>query len=323
MASAILVSHCGGPEVLEMGTVNLSAPGPHEVRIRHTAIGVNYIDTYYRSGLYKVDLPFIPGEEAVGVVEDTGAGASDVKVGDRVAYVSVPGAYCTQRIIHSDALVPVPDHLSDQQIAASLTRGLTAEYLLFRCYTVTAGRRILVYAAAGGVGSIVCQWAKSLGAMVIGAVGDPAKIPLAEKNGCDEVIVYTQVRPSERVRDITRGGMVDVVYDGVGRDTLPDSICCVKPRGLVVCFGNASGAPEPLDVLALSRQGSVYLTRPRLHDYVCDKTELTRAAKRYFEALTGHKVNVPESVTLPLPEAKTAHEILQDRSKTVIPVITP
>jgi len=323
VARVVIIREFGGPEVLKSDSVSLAEPGPDEVRINQTAVGVNYIDTYYRTGLYPLDLPFIPGEEAVGIIEKLGSAVDGFQIGDRVAYASVRGAYAEQRNISSHAIVPLADVLPDRQIAASLTRGLTAEYLLFRCHALESGHTILVHAAAGGVGSITCQWAKSMGATVFGTVGNAAKIQTAKQNGCDEVMVHTEEKVSDVIRDKTRGEMVDVVYDGVGRDTLIDSIHCVKPRGLVVSFGNASGAPAPLDILELSRQGSVYITRPRLYDYLSSKSELMNAAKNYFDALADNKINFPDIVTLPLSEASRAHEILQDRSIKEVPVLIP
>lgn len=324
MVKAVIVRSHGGPDVLKVGDIEIAAPGPDEVRIKQTAIAVNYIDTYYRIGLYPTNLPFVPGEEGAGIIEQLGGSVTDFKIGDRVAYATVSlGAYSSSRNINHKALIPIPDELSDQQVASSLTRGLTAEYLLFRCHQLQAGQSILVHAAAGGVGSLTCQWAKKMGATVFGTVGNASKVDIAKQNGCDEVIVYTEQNLSEVVRDKTRGELLDVVYDGIGKATLSESIQCVKPRGLLVSFGNASGAPEPVDVLQLSRQGSIYLTRPRLVDYTKDRSELLKSADRYFSALREGEVRLPEYITLTLEQAHRAHEMIQDRNNKVIPVLIP
>ncbi len=324
MVKAIFVHEYGGPEVLKIGTYTPDTPSKTAVKIKHTAIGVNYIDTYYRTGLYPTTLPFIPGEEAVGVIEEIGSDVKQLKVGDRVAYATISlGAYSESRVIDSNSVIPIPEELPDIKIAASLTRGLTAEYLLFRSHDLQAGQTILVHAAAGGVGSIICQWAKNMGAIVYGTVGDSSKIKIAKKYGCDDVIVHSEESVSEIVRDKTKGELLDVVYDGIGCATLKESIRCVKPRGLLVSFGNASGAPEPIDVLELSRQGSIFLTRPRLSDYTNTRIELMAAAKKYFDALIDNQVKLSNIVTIPLEEAYKAHEILQDRKEQAFPVLIP
>jgi len=324
MIKAITVHEFGGPEVLKLEDIDIADPGHDEVRIKQTAIAVNYIDTYYRTSLYPTKLPFVPGEEGAGIIEQLGDSVTDFKIGDRVAYATVSlGAYSSSRNINHKALIPIPDELSDQQVASSLTRGLTAEYLLFRCHQLQAGQSILVHAAAGGVGSLTCQWAKSMGATVFGTVGDASKINAAKQNGCDEVIVYSEQNVSEVIKDKTRGELLDVVYDGIGKATLSESIQCVKPRGLLVSFGNASGAPEPVAVLQLSRQGSIYLTRPRLVDYTKDRSELLKSADRYFVALREGEVRIPEYITLPLEQAHKAHEMIEDRHKKALPVLVP
>ena len=321
---AVRVHKHGGPEVLQLETIDLPEPGPEEVRLKHKAIGVNYIDTYYRSGLYPVTLPYVPGEEGIGVIEQVGSEEAQFNVGERVAYAtSSQGAYAESRNIHYKELVPAPDTLDDIQVASSLTRGLTAEYLLFRCYPLQKGDSILIHAAAGGVGSLSCQWAKALGATVYGTVGSKAKVHLAEQYGCDEVIVYTEESFYDIIKNKTNGRLLDVVYDGVGKATLNESMQCVKPRGTLVSFGNASGVPEPVRVLDLSKQGSIYLTRPTLYDYTRDRAELVTAARRYFNALLDGQIKLPEIVPLALEQAQQAHEILEDRSRYAIPVLIP
>jgi NADPH:quinone reductase len=324
MIKAITVHEFGGPEVLKSESIELPEPGEEEVRLKHLAIGVNYIDTYYRTGLYPVDLPYVPGEEGIGIIEQMGSSVTGFNTGDRVAYATISqDAYASARNIHYKELVPVPDELSDQQVASSLTRGLTAEYLLFRCHQLKPGQSILVHAAAGGVGSVTCQWAKALGATVFGTVSSVEKVEQAKRFGCDEVIVYTEQSFSEVIKDKTNGELLDVVYDGVGKATLSESMQCVKPRGLLVSYGNASGAPDPLNILDLSKQGSIYLTRPKLYDYTRDRTELMNAAKRYFDALIENTIKLPEIITLPLEEAHKAHEMLQDRNRKALPVLVP
>lgn len=321
---AIRVHQHGGPDVLTLENILLPEPTAEEVRIRHTAIGVNFIDTYYRTGLYPATLPYVPGEEGVGIIEQVGSAVSEFKQGDRVAYATISqDAYAESRNLHYKELVSVPDELTHTQVASSLTRGLTAEYLLFRCYELQAGQSILVHAAAGGVGSITCQWAKALGATVYGTVSNQEKVELAKQYGCDEVIVYTEQSFREVIQDKTNRDLLDVVYDGVGKATLAESVQCVKPRGLLVSYGNASGAPDLLNILDLAKQGSIYLTRPRLYDYTRDRSELIDSAQRYFNALKENTIILPQTISLPLAEAQQAHEILEDRNNHTIPVLIP
>ena len=241
MSKAVFVNECGGPEVLSYQDNHVSQPGPGEVLLRNTAIGVNYIDTYYRSGLYPAELPLIPGDQASGIIEAVGVGVSDFKPGDRVAYASKPlGAYVDERVIDADVLVPLPDGISDEIAGATLTRGLTAEYLIHRLYELKAGETVLVHAAAGGAGRILCQWADNIGARVIGTVGSEEKVEIARENGCTEVLLH-QDDFVPQVKDLTAGKGVDVAYDSIGKATFMKSLDCIRPRGMMVSFGNASG----------------------------------------------------------------------------------
>ncbi len=324
MVYAVMLRNFGGPEVLEPENIELPAPSAHEVRLRQTAIGVNFIDTYFRTGLYPVDLPFVPGEEGIGIIEAVGSSVKEFRTGERVAYsTNYHNSYLSHKNIAAQELVPVPEKLTDSQVVSSLLRGLTAEYLLFRCYTLKEGQSVLVHAAAGGVGSILCQWAKNLGARVFGTVSSPEKTELARRYGCDEVIDYSKDSFLEVIQEKTAGELVDVVYDGVGRMTFNDSLQCVKPRGLLVSFGNASGAPEPLNVLDLSKQGSIFLTRPRLTDYTMDPVEYRTAANRYLSILKNDQITLPDTIEIPLKEASRAHQLLEDRSVTATPVLVP
>src|SRR6476661_6894214 len=269
MVQAIRFAKTGGPEVLEWQQVEVGKPGDGQVRLRHTSVGLNYIDTYQRSGLYPMPLPSGLGSEAAGVVEEVGPGVSGLKPGDRVAYAGGPlGAYSEARVMPADRLVPLPDGVSDQQGAAMMLKGMTAWYLIRRTHVVKPGETILIHAAAGGVGLIVCQWAKHLGATVIGTVGDEAKATLARKNGCDHPILYKHEDFVAKVNDLTQGKKLPVVYDSVGKDTFYKSIDCLARRGMMVSFGNASGPVDPFPPTLLAQKGSLFLTRPTLYDYI-------------------------------------------------------
>src|SRR5574341_2121778 len=268
MAKAIRIHQTGGPEVLRYEDVEVGDPGEGQVRIRHTAIGVNFIDTYHRTGLYALALPAVLGAEGAGVVEAVGKGVAHVKKGDRVAYAGgAPGSYSEARVMPADRLVRLPDAVGDRQAAGAMLKGLTVQYLVRRTYPVKAGETVLVQAAAGGVGLIACQWLKALGATVIGTVGSDEKAKLARAHGCDHVIVYTREDFPKRVRELTKGAGVPVVFDSVGKDTLAGSLDSLRPRGLFVTFGNASGPTGPIDPLVLSSKGSLFLTRPTLASY--------------------------------------------------------
>ena len=323
MSKAVFVNQCGGPEVLSYQDNYVSQPGPGEVLLRNTAIGVNYIDTYYRSGLYPAELPLIPGDQASGVIEAVGVGVSEFKPGDRVAYASKPlGAYVDERLMEADVLVPLPDGISDEVAGATLTRGLTAEYLTHRLYVLQAGETILVHAAAGGAGRILCQWADKIGARVIGTVGSEEKMDVARENGCAEVLLH-QEDFVPQVKDLTAGKGVDVAYDSIGKATFMKSLDCIRPRGMMVSFGNASGKPDSLDVLELAKHGCLFLTRPTLYGYTRNRDELLLSAERYFTAITSGLLTVETGVPFPLEDAALAHMRLEDRSLIGSPILIP
>ncbi len=322
--NASVIHVTGGPDVFQFEKIERPEPNSDEVLLRHTAIGVNYLDTYYRSGLYPIDLPAILGDEAVGVVTKTGNGVTNFKVGDRVAYPSCKGgAYAEARVINSKLIVPVPETMSDEIIASSLLRGMTVEYLVRRLYQIKSGDTILVHAAAGGVGLILCQWAKHLGATVIGTVSTDSKARIAAKYGCDFPIVYTEVDFVEEVKKITEGKMVDVVYDGIGKKTFMDSLDCLRARGLMVSFGNASGKPDPIDVLELSKKGSLFLTRPTLFEYTREHSELLAGAKAYFDLLEQGIIKIKIGKRFALQDTAEAHRYLQDRNQIGAPILHP
>jgi NADPH:quinone reductase len=320
---AILVRKTGGPEVLEPGAIELSPPGPGQALVRHTAIGVNYIDTYQRSGLYTVALPAVLGSEAAGVVEAVGAGV-ELAVGARVAYASAgPGAYAEARIVPADKLVPLPDDVADETAAASLLKGMTVEFLVRRARPVHAGETVLWHAAAGGVGLIACQWLRSLGVHVIGAVGSDEKAALAREHGAEHTIVTSRENVAERVRALTDEKGVPVVFDSVGKATLAGSLDSLSPRGMLVSFGNASGKPDPLDLLTLSAKGSLYVTRPTLFHYVATRPELLASANALFDVLRSGAVRVRVGQRFPLADAADAHRALEARATTGSVVLVP
>ncbi|MCA9706236.1 MAG: quinone oxidoreductase, partial [Myxococcales bacterium] len=285
-SSAIRIHAHGGPEVLCLESVTLPEPGPGEVRVRHTAIGVNFIDTYHRTGLYPVALPAGLGMEAAGVVEALGPGVDAVATGQRVAYAAgPPGAYATHRNLRAEVLVPLPDAIDDEVAAAGLLKGMTVEFLIRRTFAVERGMTVLWHAAAGGVGLIACQWLAHLGVTVIGTVSSEAKAELAAAHGCTHPVVYTREDFVERVEQLTGGRKVPVVYDSVGRATFDGSLRCLQRRGLLVGFGNASGKPDPFDMGRLAQHGSLYLTRPTLFDYVATRSELLASARALFEVI--------------------------------------
>ena len=323
MPYAIRIHKTGGPEVLAWEEVDVGQPGPGEALVRHTAIGLNYVDTYVRSGLYPASLPSGLGTEAAGVVEAVGPGVTDVKVGDRVAYSSGPqGAYAEVRVMPAERLVVLPDGISDQQAAAMMLKGMTAQYLIRQTYRVEAGDTILFHAAAGGVGLIACQWAKSLGATVIGTAGSDEKAKLARAHGCDHVILYTRENFVERVREITSGALVLVVYDSVGKDTFSASLDCLAPRGLMVLFGQSSGPVEPVDLGILAQKGSLYVTRPTLRTYGDKRADLLAMARDLFDVVLSGKVKIEVNQTYPLREAARAHQDLQGRKTTGSTILT-
>ncbi|CAG0956012.1 partial Quinone oxidoreductase 1, partial [Anaerolineae bacterium] len=314
----------GGPEVLQWEEVEVPAPAASEATVRHEAVGLNFIDIYHRSGLYPVPLPSGIGLEGAGVVTAVGGTVTEVKVGDRVAYAGGPiGAYAEVRNIPADRLVKLPDAIDGKTAAAMMLQGMTAQYLLRRTYRVQPGDTILIHAAAGGVGLIVCQWAKALGATVIGTVGSDDKADLARAHGCDHPIVYTRENFVERVKEITGGAGVPVVYDSIGKDTFQGSLDCLRPMGMMVTFGNASGPVPPVDTLELSRRGSLFLTRPTLFTYTAKRDELVQTANELFAMVTTGKVKIEVNQTYPLKDAAEAQLDLAARKTTGSTVLLP
>lgn len=324
MPKAIRIHQTGGPEVMKWEDVDVPAPGPGEAQIRHTAVGLNYIDTYHRSGLYPMQLPVVIGSEGAGVVTAVGPGVSEVKVGDRVAYGNAPiGSYSELRNIPAGRLVKVPDGISDQQAASMMLKGMTAQYLVRRTYPVKKGDTILVHAAAGGVGLILVQWGKALGATIIGTVGSAEKAKIAKDHGADHVINYREQKFAEEVRKITGGKGVPVVYDGVGKDTFDGSLDCLAPRGFMVSYGNASGAVPPVNLLVLSQKGSLYVTRPTLATHVASREDLVATANELFDVVKSGKVRIEINQTYPLRDAVRAHQDLEGRRTTGSTVLLP
>ena len=325
MPKAIRIHRTGGPDEMRWEDVEIGAPGPGEIRIRHEAVGLNYIDVYFRTGLYPApSLPFSPGMEGAGVVEAVGEGVGSVAVGDRVAYAAPPvGSYAEERLMPAGKVVKVPAGIDSQQAAAMMLQGMTVEYLLRRTYPVRSGETILFHAAAGGVGLIACQWAKHLGATVIGTVGSDEKAALARAHGCDHPIVYTRESFTERVRDLTGGAGVPVVYDAVGRDTFEGSLDCLAPRGTLVSFGQSSGKIDPFDVGVLSAKGSLYLTRPTLMTYTASRKDLEASAEALFDVVGRGAVRIAVNQTFPLAEAAAAHRALESRRTTGSTILMP
>ena len=323
MPHAIRFNQAGGPEVLEWQEVQVGKPGPGEARVRHTAVGVNFVDIYIRSGLYPSTKPSGLGTEAAGRVEEIGPGVTEVKVGDRVAYAGGPlGAYSEERVMPADRLVVVPDGISDQQAAAMMLKGLTTQYLIRQIYKVGKGDTILFHAAAGGVGLIACQWAKSLGATVIGTVGSDAKAELARAHGCAHTIVYTRENFVERVAAITGGAKLPVVYDSVGKDTFAGSLDCLRPHGLLVNFGQASGSIGPVDLGIFGQKGSLFFTRPTLNTYAAKRADLLAMADDLFAVVRSGAVKIEIGQTIPLRDAARAHQDLAGRKTTGSTVLT-
>ena len=322
MAHAIQIHQHGGPEVLRWEDVAVPAPRAGEARIRQRAIGVNFIDVYQRSGLYPVPLPAVLGNEAAGVVEAVGPGVTEVAVGDRVAYAGLPGAYAEERIVPAERLVKLPDGIGDELAAAIMLKGMTAEYLLRRTHRVSPGETMVFHAAAGGVGQIACQWAKALGATVIGTVGSSAKVEVARRHGCDHVLV-TGPDLAARVRELTGGVGAHVVYDGVGKDTWEASLDSLRPRGMLVSFGNASGPVPAFQPLILTTKGSLFLTRPSMFHYVATREELVASAAALFEVIRSGAVRVEVRHRYPLAETARAHADLEGRRTTGPIVLTP
>ncbi len=325
MSKAIRMHQTGGPEVLAWEELEVPAPGPGQVLLRHTAVGLNYIDTYHRSGLYPVpSLPSGLGMEAAGVVEEVGEGVTDLEAGQRVVYAGgPPGAYAERRTMSAERLVPIPDGIDNQTAAAMMLKGLTVQYLIRQIHPVQAGETILVHAAAGGVGLILCQWARHMGVTVIGTVGTEEKAELARANGCQHPILYTRENFTERVKELTGGQGVPVVYDSVGKATFEGSLDCLRPRGLMVTFGNASGAVPAFEPGILSTKGSLFLTRPTLVHYTATRSDLLAAARELFDVVTGGHVKISVNQTYPLAETARAHRDLEARKTTGSTVLLP
>lgn len=324
MAQAIRFHRTGGPEVLTLESVDVGKPGRGEVRMRNTAIGVNFIDTYQRSGLYPMQLPSGLGTEAAGVVEEVGEGVDWLKPGDRVATCTSPvGAYSTERNLPADKLVKLPDGIEDRTAAAMMLKGLTVQYLFRQTYPLKAGQTILFHAAAGGVGLIACQWARALGVTMIGTAGSDEKAALARQYGCAHTIVYTRENFVERVKEITNGKGVPVVYDSIGKDTFPASLDCLSPRGFFVSFGSASGPIPPFNIMMLSQKGSLYATRPTLFTHAANRESLNAMASELFGLVKEGKIKPDARQMFPLAQAAEAHRTLESRKTTGATLLIP
>jgi NADPH2:quinone reductase len=322
MPHAIRIHQTGGPEVFKWEEIEVGSPGPGQVRLKQTVVGLNYIDVYHRTGLYPVPLPAILGTEGAGVVEAVGEGVTHLKVGDRVAYASVIGSYAEARLIAADRLVKLPGNIDDRTAAAMMLQGMTARYLIRDIYKVGPGDTILIHAAAGGVGLIVCQWASALGATVIGTVSSDEKAALAKANGCHHTIVYTREDFQARVLEITGGKKLPVVYDSVGKDTFMKSLDCLQPRGLMVLFGSSSGAVPPFDLSLLSQKGSLLVTRPTLATFIATRALLEENSADLFNAVSSGKVKININQSYPLKDTAQAHRDLEARKTTGSTVLT-
>ncbi|MFJ9370985.1 quinone oxidoreductase family protein [Nocardia sp. NPDC101769] len=312
MAQAVRFYETGGPEVLRWETAEVGEPGPGEVRIRHEAVGLNFADTYFRTGLYPSALPAGMGVEAAGVIEAVGAGLTDFRPGDRVTYTGSPlGAYSTERVMPAEHLIRLPEEIPFETAASMTMRGLTTAYLLRRIHPLRAGDTVLLHAAAGGVGSLFTQWAKLLGVTVIGTVSSEAKAEIARANGCDHVVIYTREDVAERVREITDGKGVPVVYDSIGKTTYQSSLDSLARRGLLVCFGTASGPVPPIDAMQLVVKGSLFVTRPALADYIADPAERAELAGELFSHVAAGRIRVDINQRYVLPDAEQAHRDLE------------
>ena len=325
MSKSILIHEAGGPEKMQLADVEVGSPGAGEVKLRHTAIGLNFIDVYTRSGLYPTPLPNAVGREGAGVIVEVGPKVKGFKKGDRVAYSGVIGAYCQERVMGTAQLVRVPSGVSDEQAAAIMLKGMTVEYLLERCAKpwLKKGDTILFHAAAGGVGLLFGQWAKALGYKVIGTVSSPEKAALAKKNGYKWVIDYTKENVVDEVKKITKGKGVPAVFDGVGKDTWQASLDCLQPRGLLASFGNASGAVAPQPPAILGAKGALYLTRPSLNAYTATRADLEASARKLFKMIQSKKVKVAIDQRYPLAEAAQAHIDLESRKTTGQTILVP
>ena len=324
MPHAIRLHTTGGPEVLTFEEVTIGAPGPAEARIRHTAIGLNFIDTYYRTGHYPLSLPSGIGLEAAGVVEAVGPGVDWIKPGDRVAYSGgAPGSYATHRVMLAERLVKIPDGIDDVTAATLMLKGLTVQYLFRQTYPLKGGETILFHAAAGGVGLIACQWARALNVTMIGTVGSDAKAELARANGCAHTIVYTREDFVARTKELTGGKGVSVVYDAIGKDTFPQSLDCLSPRGTFVSYGSSSGPVPPFNIMLLAQKGSLYATRPTLFTYAATRASLTAMADEVFALVLAGKIKSEARQTFALKDAAEAHRSLESRATTGATVLLP
>ncbi len=323
MAKAVRYHKQGGPEVLQVDDVPVGEPGPGQARIRHTAIGVNFVDCYQRSGLYPMQLPAIAGNEAAGVVEALGPGVKELKKGDRVAYTGLPGSYCEARVVPAERLVKVPKGISDEQAASMMLKGMTVHYLIFSTYKVKKGDTVLWHAAAGGVGLIAGQWLKKLGATAIGTVSSEEKARLAKAHGYKHVINYSTENFVEKVKEITKGKKLPVIYDAVGKTTWEGSLDCLRPCGLMVSFGNASGPVAPVNLGILSTKGSLYVTRPTLGTYIAARADLVKRSNDLFNAVKSGKVKIETTATYKLADAAQAHRDLEGRKTTGSFILRP
>jgi NADPH2:quinone reductase len=325
MVAAVRVHKTGGPEVLTYEQIEVGQPGPGQVKLKQHAIGVNYIDTYFRIGMYPspVGLPFVAGNEGAGEVIAVGPNVTDLKVGDRVAYVAPLGGYSSERLLPADRAVKLPDKISYEQAAAMMLKGMTAQYLLRRTFKVAPGQTILVHAAAGGVGIILCQWAKALGATVIGTVGNEEKAALAKANGAHHTILYRKEDFVAKVKEITGGKLCDVVYDGIGKTTFPGSLDCIRPMGMFVSYGSASGPIEAFNINLLQTKGSLFATRPTLSTYAAKREDLLAIAKDTFDIVMSGKVKIAVNQKYPLKDAVKSHRDLEGRETTGASILVP
>ncbi len=323
MTKAIRIHKTGGPDVMVLEDIDLPAPARGEVRVRNHAIGLNFIDIYFRAGAYPAALPFTPGNEGAGEIIALGKGVTEFKIGDRVAYVSTLGSYAQERNVEAKALIKLPKSISFEMGAAMMLKGLTAQYLLRRTFKVKAGDTILVHAAAGGVGLLLCQWAKALGATVIGTVGSEAKAKLAKKAGAKHVILYNSEDFAARVKEITKGKLCDVVYDGVGKTTFPASLDCLRPLGMFVSYGSASGQVEAFNIGLLQQKGSLFATRPTLFHYIAKREDYVASAKDLMRAISRGDVTIPIHARYDLADVVKAHEALASRATTGATILIP
>jgi len=323
MTKAVRFHKTGGPEVLQIDDVPVGEPGAGQVRVRHTAIGVNFVDTYQRSGLYPMPVPQVAGNEGAGVVEAVGSGVTTLKAGDRVTYTGLIGSYCGQRLVPADRMVKIPEGISDEQAASIMLKGMTVHYLIHSTYAVKAGDTVLWHAAAGGVGLLACQWLKALGATVIGTVGSPEKAKLAKAHGADHVIDYSKENFVERVKQITGGKGVPVVYDSVGKTTWEGSLDCLRPLGLWVSFGNASGPVPPLNTGILAQKGSLYMTRPTLATYIASRADLEARSSSLFAIVKSGKVKIEITARYKLADVVQCHRDLEGRKTTGSVILLP